>query len=54
MSSFSKRIAKFLSSITAVKFTKFYYENLNNLIFSVHVEKYSLETDGNFNQHVNK
>ena len=38
----------------AVKFKKFYYENLNNLIFSIHVKKYSLETDGKFNEHVNK
>ena len=54
MPSFSKRIASFLNSITAVKLKKFYYENLNNLSFSVHVKKYSLETDGKFDQYVSK
>ena len=54
MPSFSIRIAGCHSSITAVKFKKFYYENLNNVSLSMHVKKQSLEIDGKFNQHVNK
>ena len=49
MPSFSIRIARFLSSIAAVELKKFYCENLNNLVFSGHVKKYSLEIDGKFN-----
>ena len=47
-------MVRFLSIITAVKFKKFYHENLNNLSFLMHVKKYYLETDGKFNQNVNK
>ena len=54
MASFSIRITRFLSNITAVKFKNFYYENLNNFRISIQVKKYSLEIDGKFNQHANK
>ena len=54
MPSFSMRIARFRSSIAAVKLKKFYYQNLNNFSSSMHVKKYSLEIDSKSNQHVNK
>ena len=54
MLSVSIRIAGVLSNITAVKFKKIFYENLNNFSLSINVKKYSIEIDGKFNQHVNK
>ena len=54
MPSFSTRTARFLCRITAVKFKKIYYENLNNSSLSMQMKKYSLEIDGKFNQNVNK